>query len=243
MNETPRDAIHYSELGPIIASDPIAKEWDCYRREVGRLLAEGLEGKYALIKGEEIIGIWDWYADAYEAAKQQYPDQPVLIQKILTCTPLYRTPLAYAGVPDPAGNHPYPPGSPINPDNPPAWLVDLLMDMDRETLMRSRAKNPERKLSPRNTIHYSELPPSVPNTPLAEEWDFYRREVGRLLAEGLEGKYVLIKGEAIIGLWDTAGEARAVALQKFLRQPVLIHQIQTREPLLRTPLSYCRCHS
>jgi hypothetical protein len=71
--------------------------------------------------------------------------------------------------------------------------------------------------------------------PLSTEWNVYRREVGRLLAEGHEGRWVLIKGEEIIGLWGTREEAFTVASKRHLMQPCLVHQIQTREPLLRTP--------
>jgi len=84
------------------------------------------------------------------------------------------------------------------------------------------------------TIHYTELLPAHPNSPLAVEWEFYRREVGRLLAEGHEGKHIVIKGEQIIGLFDTHLEALAAANQLFLRQSFLIHQVQTRERVYRT---------
>ncbi|MBV9121963.1 MAG: hypothetical protein JO112_01225 [Planctomycetes bacterium] len=83
------------------------------------------------------------------------------------------------------------------------------------------------------TIHYSELADARPDSPLYWEWNFYRREVGRLLAEGLEGKWVLIKGETIIGVWNTATEINAVRLEKCLMPPVLMKQILEREPLLR----------
>jgi hypothetical protein len=96
---------------------------------------------------------------------------------------------------------------------------------------------------PPNRIHYTQLPPEPPHKPLATESNFYRQEVGRLLAEGHEGKFVLIKSAAIIGMWDTQEEAYAVAVRKFLGQDVLIQQIRTWEPLLRTPLSYCPCQS
>ena len=83
------------------------------------------------------------------------------------------------------------------------------------------------------TIHYTELLPSRPGSPLAEEWELYRREVGRLLAEGHEGKHILIKGEQIIGLYNTHLEALDAANQRFLRQSFLIHQVQTRERVYR----------
>jgi hypothetical protein len=79
------------------------------------------------------------------------------------------------------------------------------------------------------TVHYTELLPAQPGSPLAVEWEFYRREVGRLLAEGNEGKHIVIKGEEIIGLYNTHLEALAAANQRFLGQGFLIHQVQTRE--------------
>jgi hypothetical protein len=79
------------------------------------------------------------------------------------------------------------------------------------------------------TVHYTELSPAHPNSPLAVEWEFYRREVGRLLAEGNEGKHILIKGEQIIGLFDSHLEALDAGYEHFLRQSFLVHQVQTRE--------------
>lgn len=96
----------------------------------------------------------------------------------------------------------------------------------------------------RPTIHWSELPEDT-SGPLAVEWNFYRREVGRLLAEGHEGRWVLIKGEAIVGIWDARDEAAAVARRRYPMQPALIHQILTREPVLRSPTTVLlnRCRS
>jgi hypothetical protein len=93
----------------------------------------------------------------------------------------------------------------------------------------------------RPTIHYTELPPAQPDSPLCLEWSFYRREVGRLLAEGQEGRFLLIKGEEIIGIWDTEEEARAVAHTRYPMQPYLIQRILTREPLLRVSPRFWQC--
>src|SRR5947209_1504753 len=68
------------------------------------------------------------------------------------------------------------------------------------------------------TIPSTELPEPPPGDVLFHAWNCYRREAGRLLAEGHEGKFVLIKGEEIIGLWDTREEAPDVALQRYLLQ-------------------------
>ncbi len=82
-------------------------------------------------------------------------------------------------------------------------------------------------------IHWTQLPEDT--GPLATESNFYRREVGRLIAEGHERRWVLIKGEKIIGIWDTRDEALTVATERFFQQSVLVKQILEWEPLLRLP--------
>jgi hypothetical protein len=82
-------------------------------------------------------------------------------------------------------------------------------------------------------VHYTELPEAKPESLLATEWNTYRREVGRWLAEGLEGRHVLIKGESIIGIYATDEEARAVGYQRYLLQSFFVHEIRTEEPYLR----------
>jgi hypothetical protein len=107
----------------------------------------------------------------------------------------------------------------------------LVEQVHREAIEQSRGQ----PLPPHEppTIHYTELPDGSPDSPIASEWNLYRREVGRLLAEGHENRWVLIKGEVIIGIWDTEEEARAVALHKYLMQPCLIQQVRSREPIVR----------
>jgi hypothetical protein len=126
--------------------------------------------------------------------------------------------------------------------------------MFREALERERAQTNERKAPverghheapesnhvpvlpsrerPRG-VHYSELPEANPESPLAAEWNTYRREVGRWLADGLEGRHVLIKGESVIGMYATDEEARAVGYHRYLLQPFFVHEIRTEEPYLR----------
>jgi hypothetical protein len=88
-------------------------------------------------------------------------------------------------------------------------------------------------------IHYTELPPSFPGSPRAGEWDVYRREVGRLLAEGHQGKHVLIKGEEILGFFASRGEAVEEGLKRFLLSGFLVHEVQEWEPVIRaTAWSY-----
>ena len=93
------------------------------------------------------------------------------------------------------------------------------------------------------TIPWTELPEDTSGGPLATEWNFYRREVGRLLAGGHEGKWLLIKGEEIIDMWDRREDAFAAADERFFRQPCLVRQILSREPLLRLSTRFYRCHN
>src|SRR5438105_12802389 len=60
-----------------------------------------------------------------------------------------------------------------------------------EEVERLRARPPEQSRAPeRPTIPSTQLPAAAPDSPLRTEWDFYRRIVGRLLAEGHEGKWL-----------------------------------------------------
>src|SRR5262245_10671821 len=90
-------------------------------------------------------------------------------------------------------------------------------------------------------IHYTELQPAHPESPLAIEWETYRSQVARLLAEGQEGRHVLIKGQDILGIWDSHDHAMEEGHRHFLLQPFLVHQIQTRERVFRSGyLRTCR---
>lgn len=91
------------------------------------------------------------------------------------------------------------------------------------------------------TVHCTELPPAQSDSLLRVEWDFYRSQVLRLLADGHEGRTVLVKGEEIVGVFDTMEEARTAGYEKFLRQPFLIHQVQEREPLIRVSPRFWGC--
>ena len=86
---------------------------------------------------------------------------------------------------------------------------------------------------PRPTVHYTQLPEKKPDDVLYREWTTYRREVGRWLAEGHEGQWVLIKGEAVIGFYETRVAARAEGRKRYWMNPFLVKQIQAEEPLYR----------
>ncbi|MBY0522901.1 MAG: hypothetical protein K2R98_05865 [Gemmataceae bacterium] len=110
-------------------------------------------------------------------------------------------------------------------------IVQWLQEQEREEVL----KNPPAPKPPLDqpTIHWTELSEATPGHRGATEWNFYRKQVGRLLGEGHEGRWVLIKGEEIFGIWDTEQEAKAARAQRFMMQDVLLRQILEREPVLR----------
>jgi hypothetical protein len=58
------------------------KEIATYLREFPRLLAEGHAGRHVLIRGDEILGIWDIRADAVQAGRNRFGLQPIYVQTI-----------------------------------------------------------------------------------------------------------------------------------------------------------------
>jgi hypothetical protein len=76
------------------------------------------------------------------------------------------------------------------------------------------------------------------------EWDLYRREVGRLIAKGHEGKHVLIKGEEILGIFETHNDALDEGYRRFLRTGFFVHHIQTWERVVRvSPYFWMSCRT
>ena len=58
------------------------KEIATYLRELPRLLEEGEEGRHALIKGGEILSIWDTENDAIQAGRQKFGLDPIFVKMI-----------------------------------------------------------------------------------------------------------------------------------------------------------------
>src|SRR5437660_4740279 len=86
MKPNDQSSIHYSELPPANQGEPLAVEWELYRRQVGQWLAEGREGEWVLIKEEEVIGFFDTREAAMTEANKRYliPRQPYMVRQILT---------------------------------------------------------------------------------------------------------------------------------------------------------------
>ena len=52
-----------------------------YEREKPRLVAES-EGKYALIQGDSVAGIWDTYEDTLKEGYQKFGLTPFLVKQV-----------------------------------------------------------------------------------------------------------------------------------------------------------------
>lgn len=110
-------------------------------------------------------------------------------------------------------------------------VMKLLEEQERQWLLQ----NPPapRPAPERPTVHWTDLTKATAGSELATEWDYYLTQIGRLLAEGHAGRWVLIVGEEIIGIYDTDEEGHWVQARRFPKRPVLLHQVLEREPILR----------
>jgi hypothetical protein len=48
------------------------RDLETYRRELPRLLQEGNAGKYAIIKDDQVVSIWETLGDALQAAGERF---------------------------------------------------------------------------------------------------------------------------------------------------------------------------
>ncbi len=88
-----------------------------------------------------------------------------------------------------------------------------------------------------------ELPDLPADSPTHAEWQTYRRELPRLLKEGQAGKFALVKGSEVVGIFATLAEGIAAGREKYLLQPFLVQPIREREPLLRVRGHTLPCRS
>ncbi len=69
---------------------------------------------------------------------------------------------------------------------------------------------------------------AISSGPLNEEIKTYERNKDNLVKES-NGKYVLIKGNEIIGIYDTQNDAIKVGIDKFGNTPFLVKKIEAVE--------------
>jgi hypothetical protein len=69
---------------------------------------------------------------------------------------------------------------------------------------------------------------------LTKELDFFKRNKDKWL-KIYRDKYVLVKGEELVGTFDNTDDAYQAAVQKFGNTPVLIKQVTTEEKTEEIP--------
>jgi hypothetical protein len=79
--------------------------------------------------------------------------------------------------------------------------------------------------------------PNDEGAPLALELETLERHRGEL-ERTHPGKFVVIKGDAIVGTWDTLDAAAGNAVARFGRGPYLIRQIGAPPPSLPASVMY-----
>jgi hypothetical protein len=83
------------------------------------------------------------------------------------------------------------------------------------------------------TIHYTEMAETLPDSPVYREARTFRRELPRLLAEGQEGKWALIKEHNIVALFTSFEEGYQDGRRRFLFEPFLVQPVREQQPLVR----------
>lgn len=74
------------DLPPADPGDPLAEEWELFRREVRRLLLDGHRGRFAVVRGG-LLTTWDTIRDALEACRLLHPGSVCLIQRVQPTLP------------------------------------------------------------------------------------------------------------------------------------------------------------
>jgi hypothetical protein len=64
---------------------------------------------------------------------------------------------------------------------------------------------------------------------LEREIETYRKELPALLAAGQGGRFVLIKGEQVVGTWETQAEALQAGRERFGLEPIAVKRIDDRD--------------
>src|SRR5438093_1139228 len=58
------------------------REIATYLRELPRLIKEGHAWHYTLIKGEEVLGVWEEQNGPIEMGRERFGDAPIFVKKI-----------------------------------------------------------------------------------------------------------------------------------------------------------------
>lgn len=75
----------------------LERELKFYEEHRGELLA-GHPGRFALVKGDELVGAFPTLHDAYEHGIERFGNVPILIREILPADPPHRIPAFTQGL-------------------------------------------------------------------------------------------------------------------------------------------------
>jgi hypothetical protein len=81
-----------STNGPVKAQDLLATELATYQRELPRLLTDGEEGRWVLVRGSQVVSTWDTFEDAIQVGYDRFGQTPFLVQQVLTEQPVAQQP-------------------------------------------------------------------------------------------------------------------------------------------------------
>ena len=123
----------------------------------------------------------------------------------------------------------------------------IFLEMVQQELQRLKTEPPPLPAppepAPRTSIHYTELREDPSNDPAAPGYNVFVREVGRLIAEGNEGKWIVIAEGRLIGVYDTRAEAHCVIAIGHFTWPCTLRQVLVQIPLLPAPIRCNRCRN
>jgi hypothetical protein len=61
---------------------PLAAEIHTYFRHLPQLLDDDADGRFVVVKGDAVFGVWDTYRDAIEAGHERFEDGAFLAQQV-----------------------------------------------------------------------------------------------------------------------------------------------------------------
>ncbi len=122
-------------------------------------------------------------------------------------------------------------------DTDPRALVERLHREEVERIQAGGAVPP----SDRPARPEKGLPEAEPGSPIAAEWEIFRREVDRLIREGGRGRIALVQIGQPITVWDTLRDALQARRLVYGPGPCLIQEIQRYiRPVRLEPYRSCR---
>ena len=80
---TPASALDVAlASAPPAERDRLARDFNAYRRELPRLLAEGHANRWILIRQGTVLSVWDTYRDALQAGYERFGLDPFAVNRV-----------------------------------------------------------------------------------------------------------------------------------------------------------------